>query len=307
MMGTVKNDMKKILVTVSLILAFDLAWAANVAVDCDSGQAIQSAVDNAKSGDLILVNGTCRENVSIPSHILQITLDGQGRASIQAPPKGDVMFVRGREITIQGFTLSGGGRDGIHISGAAAGASANILGNTIRKTGRHGIHLDHGSVGRIGRNIIEDIPGIGIEISESSVARIGWLIFTLEPNTIRNVGQHGILITRGSTARILGNTITGNKRNGILVDRNSQADIFGNTVSANGEHAVAVMHGSGVNLGREGNPPFKMSDNLTESAAKNQGVGIACAVGGYVSGPRGTLDGIRGEKNIDAGCVDRVL
>lgn len=66
-----------------------------------------------------------------------------------------------------------GGRDGIHLSGAASGASANIVGNTIRTTGRHGIHLDHTSVGRIGGNPIEDAHACGIDVAEMSVARVG--------------------------------------------------------------------------------------------------------------------------------------
>jgi hypothetical protein len=103
-----------------------------------------------------------------------------------------------------GFTLTAG-RDGIHLSGAAAGASAIIDGNTIRRTGRQGIHLDQGSIGRIANNVIEDVPGEGIYVLESSNARIGFLIADLGPNTIRNTGTHGIVLRGGSSAWIVGN------------------------------------------------------------------------------------------------------
>jgi len=149
-------------------------------VDCDAGQKIQDRIDIARPGDTILASGTCTENVSIPCETLRITLDGQGRTVIRAPGKGDGVIIRGREITVQGFTITGG-RDGIHLSGVAAGASANIVDNVIRSTGRHGIHLDHSSVGRIAGNTIEDVHACGIDVAEGSVARIGYLLRPLGP------------------------------------------------------------------------------------------------------------------------------
>ena len=141
-------------------------------VDCNAGEKIQDKIAMAKPGDTILVSGACSENVAILSETVRITLDGQGKTMIEAPPKGDGFFIRGREITVKGFTITGG-RDGIHLSGVAAGASANIVENTIRKTSRHGIHLDHSSVGRIAGNTIEDVHACGIDIAEAAVARVG--------------------------------------------------------------------------------------------------------------------------------------
>src|SRR6266568_7897790 len=169
--------------------------AATFTVDCDAKGKIQEKLELAKSGDTVLVSGTCSENVAIPSEVVRITLDGQGKAVIQAPgTTADAIFIRGKDITIKGFTLTGG-RDGIHLSGAAAGASAIIDGNTIQRTGRYGIHLDGGSVGRIVNNRIENIPNVAIDITENSYARIGFLIPSAPkpgPNTIRNNGSHGI-------------------------------------------------------------------------------------------------------------------
>jgi parallel beta-helix repeat protein len=279
--------------------------AETLTVNCDAGEKIQEKVLVAKPTDTIQVSGTCNESVSVPSHIINVTLDGQGKAVIQAPPKGgDSIFIRGKEITVKGFTMTGG-RDGVHLSGAAAGASANIERNIIRKTGRHGIHLDHNSVGRIGGNTIEDVPGIGIDVNESSVARIGYLIFDLLPNTIRNTGNHGMLISRGSSARIIGNTVSGSKRSGIVVNRNSQADVIGNTLSGNAENGLTVTHGSGVNLIVE-ETPFKVGANQTDAGSKNAGFGLSCSVGAYAEGPLGSLDGAKGTKDTDNSCVDRL-
>jgi hypothetical protein len=275
-------------------------------VDCNAGQKIQDKIAIAQPGDTILVNGNCSENTIIPPEVVRITLDGQGKTVIQAPPKGDGFFVRGREITIKGFTITGG-RDGIHLSGSASGASANIVENSIRKTGRHGIHLDHTSVGRIAGNTIEDVHACGIDIAEQSVARVGYLLRPLGPgpNTIRNSGEHGISVNRGSSARIVGNTIESNKGSGVLVTRISQADIFGNAISGNAGNGISASHNAGVNMTNE-DKLFDLGPNRTDAGAKNAGFGLSGSVGGYADGPLATLAGARGAKQIDAGCIDRL-
>jgi parallel beta-helix repeat protein len=275
-------------------------------VDCNAGEKIQDKLALAKPGDTIQVSGACSENVSVLSEVVRVTLDGQGKTVIQAPAKGDGIIIRGREITVKGFTITGG-RDGIHLSGVAAGASANIVGNTIRNTGRHGIHLDHSSVGRIAGNTIEDVHAIGIDVAEGSVVRIGYLLRPLGPgpNTIRNAGEHGILIARGSSARIVGNTIESNKDSGVLVTRNSQADIFGNSISGNAGNGITASHNAGINLDNE-EQVFNLGPNQTNPAAKNAGAGLSGSVGGYADGPMGTLDGVRGAKEMDGTCIDRL-
>lgn len=280
--------------------------ATTYIVDCNAGEKIQEKITVARPGDTILVSGTCSENIVIPSEVIRITLDGQGKTVIQAPSKGEGFFIRGKDITVKGFTITGG-RDGIHLSGAAAGASATIEGNVIRKTGRHGIHMDHSGVARIAGNTIEDVPAFGVDVGESSVARIGYLLRPLgrAANTIRNAGQHGIAVTRGSSARIVGNTIENNGGSGVFVSRNSQADIFGNSISGNARNGITASQNAGVNLGNEDNM-FDLGPNQTNPASKNGGFGLSASVGGYVDGPMGSLDGVQGAKEIDATCVDHL-
>jgi nitrous oxidase accessory protein NosD len=282
--------------------------AATLTVDCDAGEKIQQKIALAKPGDTVLVSGTCSENVAIPSEVVRITLDGQAKAVIQAPgTTADAIFIRGKDITIKGFTLTGG-RDGIHLSGAGAGASAIIDGNTIQRTGRYGIHLDGGSVGRIVNNRIENIPNIGIDITENSHARIGFLIPSRAepgPNTIRNNGSHGIAVSRASSAWIANNTIANNKGSGVFVNRNSQADVVGNIINGNGGDGITASHNSGVNLRSEGTP-LRQGPNQTDPPAKNAGFGIKCSIGGYVEGPLGTLTGTQGATEFDNSCVNRL-
>ncbi len=284
-------------------MALPAALAANLTVDCDAGEKFQERLKDAKPGDTIQVKGACNEGVRINSEVVRVTLDGGGAATIKAPQGRDPVFIRGRDITVRGFTLTGG-RDGVHLSGQGAGASAVIERNIIRETGRRGIHLDQSSIARIGANTIENVASDGINVVESSNARIGYIIFDPLPNTIRNVGGHAVVISGGSTARILGNVLAGNKGSGIVISRNSQADLWANMISGNGGDAVAVSHGSGIVV-TGATMPKREGENSTDPAHVNEGYGVSCVLAGYVDGPVGKLTGKRGGSQIDGSCTAR--
>ena len=282
------------------------AHAATVTVDCDAGNSLNSAVRSAKPGDTILVTGTCKEQVSIPPEVMNITLDGQKKTTIVHPGGTQVsphaLYNRGKEVTIKNFTVTGG-LDGIHLSGPA---SAVIDGNHVVKNAGRGIHIDKGSIVRILNTTVEQSGLIGIDVTGASYAYIGVFIprvRALAPNTIRNNGGPGINIERSSGAWIVGNTIANNKESGIAIHRNAQADVIANVISANGGDGITVSYGSGVNLNSE---PRRDGPNQTAAGQNNGGAGIRCTIGGYVEGPLGSLAGAKGGKAFDSGCVDRV-
>ena len=284
---------------------------ANRQVNCAAGETISAALSAASSGDTITANGVCKESVLIPAEVTRITLNGRGTATISHPtgvttpgPAAHVIYIRGRGITVTGFRISGG-VDGVHLSGPA---HAVIQGNSISDNTGRGVHVDKGSVAQIAGNTIESNGGGGIHITESSMARIGFLIPPqpqLQPNRITRNGSYGILIARGSTARVVGNSIEANDGPGIMVDRSGEADVAANTISANAGDAIVVTRNSGVNLSSEREGPTD-GPNSTGSASKNRGVAIRCEIGGYVAGPLGTLSGAAGAKAFDGTCIDRV-
>ena len=285
--------------------------AATVSIDCDAGASMAQAISGLKAGDILVVSGTCKESVLIPADAVGITLTGQGKATIQHPggvtvgPGAHGIYVRGRVITITGFTVRGA-IDGIHLSGPA---HAVIDGNVVIGNRESGIHVDKGSVAQIVNNTIRDNGSTGIKIIEQSYARIGFLIPPDErprPNTIRNNGGDAVHVGRGSNAWIVGNTMLGNAGSGVAVDRNSQADVAGNAIAGNGSDGIVVTHNSGVNFASEGTTRPEGA-NRTDSTDKNAGAGVRCSIGGYVSGPMGTLTGTRGTKAIDRTCVDRTV
>jgi parallel beta-helix repeat protein len=292
--GKICDACSKAALVAGLCILTMTANAATITVDCDTGGTIMGALANIKPGDTVLASGACKEHVNIAPEIARITLDGQKKTTIHHPggtqTSPHAVYIRGKEITIKGFTVTGG-LDGIHLSGPA---STVIDGNVVVKNSGRGIHIDKGSIARILNTTVEQSGGIGIDVTGASYAYIGVFIPrvpALAPNTIRNNGGPGINIERTSGAWIVGNTVSNNKGDGIAVHRNAQADVIANTINANGGDAISVSFGSGVNFASE---PRKDGPNQTAAGQGNGGVAVRCVAGGYVDGPMGTLAGTQG-------------
>lgn len=287
---------------------------ATITIDCDAGGTIRGALSSLKPGDILLVTGTCNENVVLPAETHRITLDGQGKATINGPAAATApIAVIGREITIKRFTITGG-RNGINV---LRGGSVVIDGNTIQRTGAGGqpgsglgINVAQHSFAAIINNTIRDNPVAGILVHENSSARIGFVdvASTGLGNTIENNGRAAILLQRGATARIVGNTIRNNRGDGIGVEQGSQAEIANNVIDGNSGNGITVTEHSGVNLEIKATGGAGVAlPNRTDVAMLNGGAGIQCSVGGYVVGHLGGLAGAKGAKAFDSTCIDRVL
>ena len=293
------------------------ASAAPWLIDCDRGDSLQAVFSDAgrgnaplqlRPGAVVLVSGTCNENVEITEAFDGIVLDGQGTATINGPDtaRDTLRLIGVRNFTVRGFTITGG-RDGINLRGVQM---VSIQGNTIR-AGRDGIQVHRESFAMIIDNTLQNGRD-GIVVHENSAARIGFATSTAadpSPNLIDSNGRHGILISRSSTARIAGNTITNNGKTGtgtgIRVDRVSQADIASNQIDQNREDGIRVIQNSGVNLGTVTTGHFL--DVVNTTVLPNVGVGIRGQIGGYGVGRLGSLNGAVGPKDFsDASSIDRI-
>src|SRR5437867_4080517 len=165
------------LATALLCAAVSLEGQAAIrSVNCDAGDTIQGALPDIKSGDTLLVSGTCTGTVTIPPEMVNVTLDGKGAANIRGP---NGFVVLGREITIRGFDVTAVG-NGISVF---RGGTAVIDGNTIHDTGGGlglagrglGINVAQHSFAAIVSNRIRNNPGTGINVIEASAVRLhGW-------------------------------------------------------------------------------------------------------------------------------------
>ena len=306
MENTKISTMRHLLVLMSLLLLLSTKGeAATSSIDCSSAS-LQAAIDKAKPGDTIFVNGTCNENFNILEEVQRITLDGQGKATINGPDKNTATItVLGRGITIKGFTVRGGQR-GILVF---RGGTAVVEGNTVENVAAHGVQVAQSSSARIINNTIRSNPGNGILVTSSSQAFIGFLSTsdtTARPNTIQNNGGDGIQVMRTSSAVINGNTITDNKRTGVTVQGASDADIRGNTINSNGRDGIFVTKNSTVSLGSATGSGLFQLPNTT--GAPNRGFGISCSINSSADGRLGTLNGSKGAKDFtETSCVDSLI
>jgi parallel beta-helix repeat protein len=285
-----------------LWLLSSLGQAATVKLTCSAKDTIGNAVKKLKPGDTLLVAGTCNENVGIPVEVSRITLDGQGKGTINGPDSSKpTVLIGGRGITMKGFTITGG-LQGIQVWG---GGDALIDGNTIQNVGQFGIQLARTSTALIVNNIIRNNTDNGITVGGSSYALIGIRSGrdkTASPNTIENNGSQGISVSRSSAARIVGNTIRNNKGNGVAVSRGSQADISNSTIEGNGRDGIDVTQNSAVSLGV--GTATGIFDLANSTASNNGGVGIRCSKNSSVDGRLGSVNGSKGPKEFDPSCVD---
>ena len=276
--------------------------AATFQLVCGQQRTITEALRRLPPGDTLLVSGACNENVLIPEQVVNITLDGQGTATINGPDaSSSTINVRGNGITIRNFASITGGETGIIVT---RGGTATIDRNVIQNTGNNGIIVSLSSSARIINKTIQGNPANGILISEGSSARIG---FDTEasPNVIQKNGENGIIVTGTSNARIVGNTISGNTENGILVNRVSHGDVSSNTIDSNGGDGVLVLRNSGVNLGEDTGSGILDSPNTTN--VNNAGFGIRCVINSYGDGRIGTLNGASGAVSFAANCVNATI
>jgi parallel beta-helix repeat protein len=277
--------------------------AATVDVDCNTGGAIGRTLVKLKPGDVLFVQGVCRENVLVQSEINGIVIDGQGKATIRAADaRQPAVQILGREVTIRGFTMTGG------FFGVAVnrGATALIESNTIEGAEHSGVEVSQNSFGRIVDNTIRRNRQNGILVLGSASVHIGVVRSDDQrprPNIIQDNEGDGIHVIRASTARIVGNTLSGNRGSGLAVRQTSHADVAGNVFNGNSKDGIHVIGNSGVNLADSSMRLFEQPNTTT---VPNGMFGIRCEIGAYIEGRLGTLAGSGGVKGVsDVSCIDR--
>ena len=278
-------------------------------VNCAAGDTIGGVLRTARPGDTLLVSGTCVENVDVTGETGQfdgITLDGQGTATISGPDQSrDTLRLAGvRGATVRGFRITGG-RDGIHTRWVTS--LVLMQNNTIERTARNGIQLTRNSYVHISDNVIRNNPRNGIEVQDSR-ARIGGSLDEPPqpaPNLIEGNGGQGIVVSRGSVARINGNTIRNSSQNGIFVEKVSQADIGSNIIEGNAQNGIQVTQNSGVNLGADTGSGLEQSPNST--VTPNGQYGIEILGGAFADGRLGSLTGVNGQRHYATDTNDSLL
>lgn len=242
-------------------------WATTVSVDCNGGGSINAALSglDLEGPHLIIVTGTCNENVAIADRE-RLTIAapfGQTATIVAADPTDNVIFVfRSHSIRLVRLVLSGGSfgllvlRSEVQVNGStmqnnsAAGvaitqmSSLQFAGNVVQNNG-DGITVNQTSRAVITGGTVQGNAGSGIVLANgSSAPNIGG-------DTIQNNGGFGVLAFHTSSFQLIGSTITGNGSAGVQVQETSHGEIVANIIRNNGAADPANPGGVGIAEGGE--------------------------------------------------------
>lgn len=250
-----------LLVFLILILSSGIGTAAEIFVQ--SGESIQAAVNNAVSGDVIIVKpGTYTENIKVTLHNLVIKSESGNPANtiiIAKDPAVDVFSIESNKVTISGFKImeAKNNHAGVYMYKCKNCTVENdrLLNNTI------GVYLKNSENNLILGNLIgKGEKGIEIEqsnyntISENRASknRYGFYVPNSEGNIISNNTlsenkDYGILLSTGVSNTLSGNEASNNGR-GIHLGNSDGNKISDNTIASNEVYGLFICPRSDKNL-----------------------------------------------------------
>ncbi len=195
--------MLRVLLLVALIIASPLR-AAEIAVLAESG-ALQSAIENAAAGDvLLLAAGTHKGPLVIDR---PLTIDGGGAAKIDAGGVGSVLTVDAPDVVIRGLEIVGSGSSHETIeSGISLGKSAE---HAVIENNR----------------LIGNLYGVDIHGARDAVVR-GNVIEGRRDHRVNDRGN-GVYVWNAPGAAVIGNDIRWG-RDGIFVNTSKRNTFTGN-------------------------------------------------------------------------------
>jgi len=192
----------RVLILVGLIAS--AAHAGEVRVPAADG-ALKAAVAGASPGDVLILSPGRHDGPVTLSR--SITLDGRGKATVDAGGAGSVITVTGADITVRGLTIVGSGSDHEGIDS----------GVQLTKTARRAL-VEH-------NRILGNLYGVDIHGADDSIVR-GNLI---EGRTDRRMNDrgNGVYVWNAPGARVEGNDIRWG-RDGIFVNTSHSNSFVGN-------------------------------------------------------------------------------
>jgi len=223
---------------VVLVLLSSVSMAAVITVDDDDGtknyETIQYAVNNASSGDTILVYpGTYNENVDgtaalhVDSDLNDLNITSVGGASVtNVTTDADYLFyITSDNVTINGFNVSGT----VYLSGIyLAGANNCTLTNNIITNIKNqpGVLLTSSENNTLSNNVVFGNNG-GIYLKSNSNNN------NLTGNDVSDNLNHGIFLHSNNGNKLIDNTILDNEYKGIYLYSSGSNNLTQNKVSGN--------------------------------------------------------------------------
>ncbi|HEX9182250.1 MAG TPA: right-handed parallel beta-helix repeat-containing protein, partial [Burkholderiales bacterium] len=206
-------------------------------VDCAGGNRIADALSRPNVLDrrmIIVVNGTCTENVTIERDDVTLKAGASGGGVSAAVTTRPAIAINGaRRIALESLSVTGG-LHGVH---ATNGAAVAIRGGSVRNAARNGVFAFQNSTAAIDACTIENHGENGIAVVNASSA-------SLTGSVVRGNALYGVVLSRAGGAILgnydaagnvcCGNTIENNVFDGVLAADASSVHLYGNTIQANG-------------------------------------------------------------------------
>ncbi len=239
--GGIRMNTLTVLTLAFLILILISSTGTATEIIVQPGSSIQNSVNNATSGDTIIVKpGTYTENIKITKDNLTIRSESENpeNAIIKARNKtAHVFFLQADKIKIKGFKISGSiiyGYAGICLSSCT---DCTIESNKLSNNS-FGIYLLNSKGNTISKNVVSDSArGIYLNISENN---------KLSGNNATNNKEYGIASQNSNGTLLSGNLVFNNAR-GIYLGRSDGNTLTGNTVRNNNVYGLFICGASDRN------------------------------------------------------------
>jgi len=231
------NIIRFVMVFIFLTIIAGAASAATITVGNDiwaNYANIQDAIDNANSGDTILVNpGTYRENVNVNKPLTIISRsENPDHTVVQASKNNHVFHVTSNNVTVIGFKITGTHgptKAGIYLDGV----QECTIANNILSNNENGIGLVSSINNTIINNTINSNSFEGIDLERSSNNE-------LSNNTIISNMWDGMILEASNNNRFSNNIINSNRMDGISFINSNNNRVNNNTINSNGQNGISL-------------------------------------------------------------------
>ncbi len=240
---------------------------AQVNVNCDNGESVQTAIQgmDPSAANVVNVTGTCRETIAVVG-FRDLLIKGSGGATIHPPllVNGDLgynamLVSAGSNVKVCGLTLEGA-QTGLSVMASLVQAFPYCGGTNnhlIVKDGTTGIALTENAILRASLNngfVVENNSDRGIYVNASRLQLQGMLdVNQVSSAQIRNNGtsptaperaRGGVLLAEGASAYLYRVDVVDNRGSGVSGAMGSVVHLWDTGVARNAGPGVKLSNNS---------------------------------------------------------------
>ena len=272
-----------------LCLFLHTAALAAPTAECDKGKTITKALEQAKPGDTIEVQGTCREAITVVTD--GVRLVGSGSAIIDGGGKTAVTVNGAQRVTLHGLIIQNGNLGLV----ATGGTNLTLRNTTVQNNANSGIRLEGQSSLELTDSTIQGNSLNGVEVDRASEVKISGSLRS------QNNAVFGMVVNNASSATFTQATATvQNNTLGIQIGANSSTFIAdaATTVTASNNLATGLTVVSGSTLFVFEGEVVAENNRLNHGVSANSNSNIDLDRGGSIVARNNGQDGVQLEDSL---------